>query len=133
MNRLLYLPMEIASRELDSRLLLSVIALTYGFEVVIGQKWLIESNIRRMPPGIYLSKTTTRRDADQRAEARARAYFPAAIDEELPGLVTKPEELRWIAPEAVEQADQIFIGGEGNTPSFVTRCPYAKNKGPLYH
>ena len=29
MNRLLYLPMEIASRELDSRLLLSVIALTF--------------------------------------------------------------------------------------------------------
>ncbi len=63
MNRLLYLPMEIASRELDSRLLLSVIALTYGFEVVIGQKWLIESNIKRMPGGIYLSKTMTRRDA----------------------------------------------------------------------
>src|SRR3954468_861216 len=97
MNRLLYLPMEIASRELDSRLLLSVIALTHGFEVVIGQKWLIESNIRRMPGGIYLSKTMTRRDAASLARARAHGYFPAAIDEEMPGLVTTPEELRWIA------------------------------------
>ena len=105
--------MEIASRELDSRLLLSVIALTYGFEVVIGQKWLIESNIRRMPGGIYLSKTMTRRDAASLAKARDVGYFTAAIDEELPGLVTKPEELRWIAPEAVEQAETIFIGGEG--------------------
>src|SRR3954463_6972251 len=92
MNRLLYLPMEIASRELDSRLLLSVIALSYGFEIVIGQKWLIESNIRRMPAGIYLSKTMTRRDADRLAKARAQGYFTAAVDEELPGLVTKPEE-----------------------------------------
>ena len=128
MNRLLYLPMEIASRELDSRLLLSVIALTYGFEVVIGQKWLIESNIRRMPGGIYLSKTMTRRDAESLAKARARGYFPAAIDEEMPGLVTKPEELRWIAPEAVEQSEAIFIAGEANTQSFMARFPAAKAK-----
>ncbi|GAB2176704.1 surface carbohydrate biosynthesis protein [Dongia sp. agr-C8] len=120
--------MEIASRELDSRLLLSVIALTYGFEVVIGQKWLIESNIRRMPGGIYLSKTMTRRDAESLAKARARGYFPAAIDEEMPGLVTKPEELRWIAPEAVEQSEAIFIAGEGNTQSFMARFPAAKAK-----
>ena len=128
MNRLLYLPMEIASRELDSRLLLSVIALTYGFEVVIGQKWLIESNIKRMPAGIYLSKTMTRRDGESLARARAHGYFPAAIDEEMPGLVTKPEELRWVAPEAVAEAEAIFIGGEGNTQSFVTRFPAAKAK-----
>ena len=128
MNRLLYLPMEIASRELDSRLLLSVIALTYGFEVVLGQKWLIESNIRRMSGGIYLSKTMTRRDAESLAKARARGYFPAAIDEEMPGLVTRPEELRWIAPEAVEQSEAIFIAGEGNTQSFMARFPHAKAK-----
>jgi surface carbohydrate biosynthesis protein len=120
--------MEIASRELDSRLLLSVIALTYGFEVVIGQKWLIESNISRMPAGIYFSKTMTRRDAERLAKARARGYFTAAIDEELPGLVTKPEELRWIAPEGVEQTEAIFIGGEGNTQSFITRFPAARSK-----
>jgi len=128
MNRLLYLPMEIASRELDSRLLLSVIALTHGFEVVLGQKWLIESNIRRMPAGIYLSKTMTRRDAGSLAKARARGYFTAAIDEEMPGLVTKPDELRWVAPDAVAQTEAIFIGGEGNTQSFVTRFPEAKAK-----
>src|ERR1700754_721853 len=128
MNRLLYLPMEIAARELDSRLLLSVIALTHGFEVVIGQKWLIESNIRRMPAGIYLSKTMTRRDGESLAKARARGYFTAAIDEEMPGLVTKPDELRWIADEGVEQTEAIFIGGEGNTQSLVTRFPGAKGK-----
>jgi len=128
MNKLLYLPMEIASRELDSRLLLSVIALTHGFEVVLGQKWLIESNIKRMPAGIYLSKTMTRRDAQSIAKARARGYFAAAIDEEMAGLVTTPDELRWIAPDAVEQAAAIFLSGEGNTRSFVTRFPNAKAK-----
>ncbi len=60
--------------------------------------------------------------------ARAHGYFPAAIDEEMPGLVTKPEELRWIAPEAVAEAEAIFIGGEGNTQSFLSRFPAAKAK-----
>jgi surface carbohydrate biosynthesis protein len=129
MNRLLYLPMEIASRELDSRLLLSVIALTYGFEVVLGQKWLIESNIRQMPAGIYLSKTLTRRDAESLGKARARGYFPAALDEEMPGLViSTPEELRWIAPEAVAVTEAIFVAGEGNSGSVIARFPDAKDK-----
>ena len=44
------------------------------------------------------------------------------------GLVTKPEELRWIAPDAVEQAEAIFIAGEGNTGSFKARFPQAKHK-----
>lgn len=128
MNRILYLPMEIASRELDSRLLLTATALTHGFEVVLGQKWLIESNIKRMPPGIYLSKTMTRRDARRLGDARAHGYFTAAIDEELPGLVTKPDELRWISPEAVAETEQIFISGEGNTRSFISRFPETESR-----
>ena len=50
LQRMLYLPMEIASRELDSRLLLAALALKRGFEVVLGQKWLIERNVGVMPP-----------------------------------------------------------------------------------
>jgi len=55
--RIFYFPMEMASRELDSRLLLAAIAASHGFEVVLGQKWLIERNIEYMTPGVYLSKT----------------------------------------------------------------------------
>ena len=63
LSRILYLPMEIASRELDSRLLIAALALERGYEVVLGQKWLIERNVKSMPAGIYLSKTLTQRDA----------------------------------------------------------------------
>ena len=128
MNKILYLPMEIASRELDARLLLTVAALAQGFEVVIGQKWLIERNIRRMPPGIYLSKTMTRRDAKSIALARSQGYFTAAIDEELPGLVTRSDELRWISKEAVDATDIIFVSGDHNTRSFIGRFPEAREK-----
>ncbi|WP_374376543.1 hypothetical protein, partial [Dongia sp.] len=87
LQRLLYMPMEIASRELDSRLLLATLALARGFEVVLGQKWLIERNVDDMPPGIYLSKTLTQRDARTMARAKEKGYLIAAIEEEVPGLV----------------------------------------------
>ena len=54
-----------------------------------------------------------------------RGYLVAAIDEEMPGLVTSPDELRWIADEAVEVTDRIFISGEHNSSSVRQRFPKA--------
>ncbi|MBK8158269.1 MAG: hypothetical protein IPK59_05630 [Rhodospirillaceae bacterium] len=128
LRRLLYLPMEISSRELDSRLLLAALALNRGFEVVLGQKWLIERNVEAMPPGIYLSKSLTQRDARTIMRVQELGYSVAAIEEEVPGLVTKPDELRWIADDAVRHTDAIFIGGEVNTSSMKLRFPFAAER-----
>ncbi|WP_303981915.1 surface carbohydrate biosynthesis protein [Dongia mobilis] len=120
--------MEISSRELDSRLLLAVLALARGFEVILGQKWLIERNVDFMPPGIYLSKSLTQRDARTIMRVRELGYIVAAIEEEVPGLVTKPDELRWIADDAVRHTDAIFIGGETNTGSMRQRFHFASDR-----
>ncbi|WP_374311634.1 surface carbohydrate biosynthesis protein [Dongia sp.] len=128
LKRILYLPMEIASRELDSRLLLAALALKRGFEVILGQKWLIERNIDAMPAGIYLSKTLTQRDAKSLRQAKDRGYLVAAIDEEMPGLVTSPDELRWISDDAVAATDRIFISGDHNTSSVRTRFPQSADR-----
>ncbi|MBL8711114.1 MAG: hypothetical protein JNL25_18110 [Rhodospirillaceae bacterium] len=128
LRRILYLPMEIASRELDSRLLIATLALRRQFEVVIGQKWLIERNVDSMPPGIYLSKTLTQRDAKALSRAKERGYLVAAIDEEMPGLVTAPDELRWMSDEAVEVSDRIFISGAHNSESVRQRFPQAAQR-----
>jgi surface carbohydrate biosynthesis protein len=127
-RRILYLPMEISSRELDSRLLLAVLALARGFEVVLGQKWLIERNVESMPPGVYLSKTLTQRDARTMARAKELGYVVAAIEEEVPGLVTKPDELRWISDDAVRSADAIFVGGDNNANSMTMRFGAAADR-----
>jgi surface carbohydrate biosynthesis protein len=128
LKRILYLPMEIASRELDSRLLLAALALKRGFEVILGQKWLIERNVETMPAGVYLSKTLTQRDAKTLCQAKERGYLVAAIDEEMPGLVTSPDELRWISDDAVAATDRIFISGEHNTSSVRQRFPRAADR-----
>jgi surface carbohydrate biosynthesis protein len=116
--KILYCPMEIASRELDSRLLLAAIAAARGFEVVLGQKWLIERNIERMTPGVYLSKTLTVRDAKMLKRARAAGYITAAIDEEIPGLVVHDRNFWWVSRDAVDATDVIFLPGTFNSHAF---------------
>jgi surface carbohydrate biosynthesis protein len=119
--------MEVASRELDSRLLLAVSALQRGFDIVMGQKWLIERNIEAMPPGVYFSKTLTKRDGKALARARRAGYLVAAIDEEMPGILATGSDLRWISAEAVDCCDMVFIAGTGNTHAFSQRFG-AENK-----
>jgi surface carbohydrate biosynthesis protein len=117
--KILYCPMEIASRELDSRLLLATIAAARGFEVVLGQKWLIERNIERMTPGVYLSKTLTVRDAKMLKRAKAAGYMTAAIDEEIPGLVVHDKNFWWVSRDAVDATDVIFLPGTFNSRAFL--------------
>ncbi len=128
LSRILYLPMEIASRELDSRLLIAAIALERGYEVVLGQKWLIERNLRAMQPGIYLSKTLTQRDAKFSARAGALGYFVTAIDEEMPGLIVGRNELRWVSEAGVDSSNLIFVAGNNNAEALRGRFPDAAEK-----
>jgi surface carbohydrate biosynthesis protein len=119
-SKIIYFPMEIAARELDSRLLMAVIAVARGFEVMLGQKWLIERNIERMTPGIYFSKTLTIRDAKMLKRAKAAGYITAAIDEESPGLAVEHDTFWWVASEAVAATDMIFMPGTRNIRHFAT-------------
>jgi surface carbohydrate biosynthesis protein len=119
-SRIIYFPIEIAARELDSRLLMSVVAIARGFEVVLGQKWLIERNIERMTPGIYFSKTLTVRDAKMLKRAKTAGYITAAIDEESPGLAVEHDRFWWISSEAVAATDLIFMPGARNIRHFTT-------------
>src|SRR5262245_26863821 len=117
--KIFYFPMEMASRELDSRLLLATIAAAHGFEVVLGQKWLIERNIEYMTPGVYLSKTLTVRDAKMLQRAKAAGYITAAIDEEIAGLVVHDRKFWWVSRDAVDATDLIFLPGTYNSSAFA--------------
>ena len=119
LSKIIYFPMEVASRELDSRLLLAAIAAARGFEIVIGQKWLIEDNIERMTPGIYCSKTLTVRDAKMLKRARQADYVTVAMDEEMPGVVVQDKHFWWVSLEAVKQVDTIFLAGKHNAEALA--------------
>jgi surface carbohydrate biosynthesis protein len=117
--KIIYFPMEIASRELDSRLLLAAIAAARGFEVVLGQKWLIERNIERMTPGVYCSKTLTVRDAKMLGRAKEAGYVVVAVDEEMAGLVVQDGRFWWVSADAVKETETVFVAGRHNAESFA--------------
>ena len=109
----LYMPMEIASRELDSRLLIALFACREGIEVVTGQKWLLQKNAGQMPSGIWIFKTVTPGDAKQMMRIRKLGHRISAIDEEMPGLGEGSGRLRWVDRRSIETSEAIFcLGGE---------------------
>ncbi|MBT5265337.1 MAG: hypothetical protein HOL85_10925 [Rhodospirillaceae bacterium] len=93
----LYLPIEEASREFDSRLLIARYALDHGFEVVVGQQWLLQSNAMKLPPGISLLKGNNRRQRPAERDARAGGHLIASLEEGALGLTDEREIVRlWL-------------------------------------
>jgi surface carbohydrate biosynthesis protein len=119
----LYLPIETSSRELDSRLLMAAFAVDRGFEVILGQKWLLHDNIPYMRPGVLLTKTLTSTDARFMQVARRHGYRTASIDEEIPGLVATRQGLRWVMRAAVDAAELIFAVGEDHHRALLEKFP----------
>jgi surface carbohydrate biosynthesis protein len=119
----LYFPIEISARELDSRLLLTAVAVDRGFDVVLGQKWLMHDNLSYMRPGVLLAKTLTASDGRFMEIAHRRGYRTASIDEEIPGLIATRQGLRWVMRNAVEAADLIFAAGEDHRDALAARFP----------
>src|SRR5262245_66122044 len=119
----LYLPIEVSARELDAKLLIAFFAVGAGYEVVLGQKWLMQRNFGRMPPGIVLFKTLTAIDAKAMQAAHAASHRIASIDEEIPGLIARNEGLRWVAPAAVAACDVSFAVGDEHLEAVLWKFP----------
>jgi surface carbohydrate biosynthesis protein len=78
--KVIYLPCEIKTRELDSRVEL-LKALT-GCTVVIGQQWDLFANAQNLPTGVILFKTVNRIQGANMAAWKAAGHKVAALDEE---------------------------------------------------
>jgi surface carbohydrate biosynthesis protein len=119
----LYLPVEVASRELHAKLLLTYFAVRMGYEVVIGWKKLINQNLSQMPPGIVVFKTLTLGDGRAMVRARAAGHAIAAIDEEVPGLVATKQKLRWVTRQSVDASDLVLAAGADHLEALRTFYP----------
>jgi len=119
----LYMPMEIASRELDSRLLIALFAVRAGLEVILGQKWLLQKNARWMPKGFWIFKTLTPGDAKAMQKIQRLGHRIGAIDEEMPGLGEGSKRLRWVDKRSVTACETIYCLGEKHAESMANSYP----------
>jgi surface carbohydrate biosynthesis protein len=85
LSKLLILPAEILSRELDARILQGLLAVERGWRVVLGSKALINRNIAMFAPGVYLCQTLTHKRVTMLRLLRRLGHKSIGWDEE--GLV----------------------------------------------
>lgn len=115
MKPFLIIPVENQVRELDAKLLVSVLAAQEGWTSVIGSKWSIHERIGRFPPGIYIAKSFIQRDVKMLKIMRRIGHYVIAWDEE--AVVTFPPEIyyaRRVGRGAFNFIDLLVAWGEEN-------------------
>lgn len=113
-GRVLYLPVEIASRELPTKAQLAGDLARRGFQVVVGAAWNIYIELYRgLPPGLVLFKTLNAHDANNMHLLQQRGHIVAALNEEAFGLLPEAWLYRTeMNDQALRLADTICAQGE---------------------
>lgn len=119
---ILYLPVEIKARELESKSLLALAAAEAGFHVVIGRTWVLSAeSYHDTPPGIMMFKTLNAMDAMNMATAQLNGpHLIAALDEEAFGRSASPRAVKLnVAPIAVDVADLVLMQGRAHQETWA--------------
>lgn len=108
----LILPVETAARELDAKLLLALRAVDRGVEVTIGNKALLNLDIHRLEPGVYVSHNFNAGRDRIIGIAKQLGHKVVAWDEEgVVWLSPASYRSRRVSAEAVAALDTIFAWG----------------------
>ena len=111
----LIIPIENQVRELDSKLLLAVMAANQGMPAYLGYRTEMDILITKLPRGIYLAKSFTQRSEKMFRILSNLAYTICAWDEE--ALVPYPAEIyftRRLSPKALSYVSHLFAWGQQN-------------------
>ena len=119
MKPFLIIPVENQVRELDAKLLVTVLAAQEGWTSVIGAKWYIHRQIGRFPPSVYIAKSLTERGMGTLKMLRQIGHYVIAWDEE--AVVHYPPEIyyaRRVGPRVFDLIDRLVAWGEDNRDLF---------------
>jgi surface carbohydrate biosynthesis protein len=81
-KKLLYIPIEIKSRDLDGRLLITLEALKNDFNIIIGKQLELKYLITKYPQGIYFAKSASIADLNNFKNLKNFNHKIAVLDEE---------------------------------------------------
>ena len=80
---IVYILIERAERELDSKLLVALFLVRKGFHVVLGQQWTLTLNKNCLPAGIFFFKGMNKIHTDNMGKVRQCGHAVVAMEEEL--------------------------------------------------
>ena len=90
MNPIIYILIEVAERELDSKLLTALYLIKKGFHVIVGYQWALSENKDCLPTGIFFFKGMNKVHTDNMARVRQFGHAIVAMEEELLGFCMDP-------------------------------------------
>ncbi|WP_150112102.1 surface carbohydrate biosynthesis protein [Desulfonatronovibrio hydrogenovorans] len=129
---IIYILMEIKSRELEGRFLLALEAANRGFRVVFGHKSAINTGLECgcLPPGCYLDKSLTRGKEGKLASLADIGCLIASQDEESGLLSYSYDKFLSVrsTPETVGMASLVFCWGEFDHLAWSDKYSAEKEK-----
>lgn len=126
--RMLYLPIELSSRELLSKLLIGLQAAEAGIPTILGQMWLLNKNLPRLDPGFVMFKSVQRLHVKGMRTAKSHGHGVGVIDEEALAWAEDQELSIEVAPDLFGTADVLFAHGPKHHQALVDRFPMAENQ-----
>ena len=91
-NPIIYILIEIAVRELDSKLLTALFLVKRGFRVIVGYQWELTTNRDCLPKGIFFFKGMNKIHTKAMAKVRQFGHIVVAMEEELLDVSMEPPE-----------------------------------------
>jgi surface carbohydrate biosynthesis protein len=108
LSRIVYLPCELKSRDLESRLLVAAHLLKRGTPVLFGQMWVLGASYRTMPAGCVVFATANKIQATYMKAAKAAGHVVIGYDQEaLP--ISGAVFLVNVDPLAAEFCDRFLV------------------------
>ncbi|HEY0837419.1 MAG TPA: surface carbohydrate biosynthesis protein [Azospirillum sp.] len=125
---ILYLPIELSERELDSKLLLGLHGVQHDFQIVIGQQWLLFHNIDRLAPGIVILKGLNNIEAGRHAKAARAGHRVVGLEEEALGVIDEKHLIMGANRDLVLNLDLLIAHGDAYRDVIVDWLPEMAGK-----
>jgi surface carbohydrate biosynthesis protein len=123
--RSLLLPCETRVREFDAKLLLACHAAGRGVTAIVGSKKVMDLNLERYPPGVYVGKSVTSRSRHNLRLARFCGHRVVLWDEE--GLVWASREVYWrtkVEGRTLAEPEMLIAWGAENARAWQEHPEY---------
>lgn len=112
LNSIVYLMVEEATREFESKLLIACALAESGVTSVVGQQWLLNDCMAKLPPGAVLTKGNNRIQAKFAASAKSAGHAVASIEEEALAITSEKEILRLYHKDMLQFCDCFLAQGK---------------------
>ncbi len=121
MKKILFLPIEVQTRELDSRILLATKAIEKGYKVVIGEMALIRKVTKFFKNGVFLDKDISELRSSHYKKMKDSGYNIFGLDVE--GLIYLDREnyLLRVGDTSFKLIDYLFTWGKEQTDIIVSK------------